>query len=80
MLQLGDTGLEPLSTTVHANKELRESAPQGGAESGAVGAQTPPIDPDLQAVVKAWPGLPESVRAGIVAMVRAAVPEDGRRA
>ena len=27
--------------------------------------------PDLAAVVKAWPDLPEAVRAGIVAMVKA---------
>jgi len=29
------------------------------------------IDPDLQAVIERWPELPEVVRAGIVAMVRA---------
>lgn len=29
-------------------------------------------DPDLALVVEAWPGLPEAVRAGIVAMVKAA--------
>jgi hypothetical protein len=28
--------------------------------------------PDLAAVVKAWPTLPEALRAGIVAMVKAA--------
>jgi len=30
------------------------------------------LDSDLQAVVDAWPDLPEAVRAGILAMVRAA--------
>jgi hypothetical protein len=34
-------------------------------------------DPDLAAVVVAWPNLPEAIRAGIVAMVRAASGEDG---
>ena len=34
--------------------------------------------PDLAAVVKAWPDLPEAVRAGIVAMVKAATGEDQR--
>jgi hypothetical protein len=29
-------------------------------------------DPDLARVVEAWPALPEAIRAGIVAMVRAA--------
>jgi hypothetical protein len=31
-----------------------------------------PADPELAAVVSAWAGLPEAVRAGIVAMVKAA--------
>ncbi|NOS99622.1 MAG: hypothetical protein HOP29_03240 [Phycisphaerales bacterium] len=29
-------------------------------------------DPELAAVVAAWPTLPDAIRAGIVAMVRAA--------
>jgi hypothetical protein len=28
----------------------------------------------LAAVVKAWPGLPEALKAGIVAMVKASAP------
>lgn len=31
-----------------------------------------PADPDLAAVIAAWPDLPPAVRAGVVAMVRAA--------
>jgi hypothetical protein len=39
--------------------------------------QTPPIsaplaDPDLAAVVDAWPALPEAIKAGILAMVKVA--------
>jgi len=30
------------------------------------------IDPDLAAVVDAWPDLPEALKAGILAMVKAA--------
>jgi hypothetical protein len=30
------------------------------------------IDPDLAAVVDAWPELPEVIQAGILAMIRAA--------
>ncbi len=34
---------------------------------------TPVItDPDLAAVVEAWPDLPEAIKAGILAMVKAA--------
>jgi hypothetical protein len=33
-----------------------------------------PADPNLAAVVDAWPGLPEAIRAGILAMVKAALP------
>jgi hypothetical protein len=35
-------------------------------------------DPDLTTVVDAWNRLPEAVRAGIVAMVRAATNGSGR--
>ena len=45
---------------------------QGGAQSGAHAAPTAVSDPDLAAVVKVWPKLPEAVRVGIVAMVKAA--------
>jgi hypothetical protein len=41
------------------------------------GASEPP--PELAEVVSAWPTLPEAIRAGILAMVRAASgTEDGR--
>ena len=30
------------------------------------------VDPDLAAVLSAWPRLPEALKAGIVAMVKAA--------
>jgi len=48
----------------------------GGAESGANVASNGPIDSDLHVVIKAWPTLPEVVRArilGIVEGVRSAV-------
>jgi hypothetical protein len=32
------------------------------------------VDADLTAVVDAWPELPEAIKAGIVAMIRAARP------
>jgi hypothetical protein len=58
----------------------------GGAKSGAPGLQTRAIDPTLAALIDAWPAIPAAVRAGIVAMVKAATasafyPEtdDGRK-
>ena len=50
-------------------KPLSDISKAGGAQSGA---QTPPFDLDLQQLIDAWPTLPEPVRVGIVAMVRAA--------
>jgi hypothetical protein len=45
---------------------------QGGAESGALGARETALDPDLAALIKAWPALPATVQANILAVVRAA--------
>jgi hypothetical protein len=41
---------------------------EGGAESGALAT----IDSTLAALIDAWPGLSEAIRAGILAMVKAA--------
>ncbi|MFO0877420.1 MAG: hypothetical protein U0840_08600 [Gemmataceae bacterium] len=42
-----------------------------GAESGAPATHSQDIDPALAAVIEAWPTLPEAIRTGILAMVRA---------
>ena len=44
---------------------------QGEAESEAVSAANVPIDPELQTIVERWPGLPDALKAGILAMVQA---------
>ncbi len=36
----------------------------------------PKLAPDLAAVVIAWPDLPDAIRAGILAMVKAARPQN----
>jgi hypothetical protein len=46
---------------------------------GAFAAEIGPAAPDLAAVVSAWPGLPEALRAGILAMVKAAGGQPGER-
>ena len=45
---------------------------QGGAKSGALAPESRSIDPALATIIDAWPTLPEAIRAGILAMVRAA--------
>ena len=42
-----------------------------GAESGALSGDPAPIDTDLRRLIDAWPTLPDPVRAGIIAMVKA---------
>jgi hypothetical protein len=42
------------------------------SKSGANDSQNGRIDPDLARVVERWDALPEAIRAGIVAMVKAA--------
>jgi hypothetical protein len=61
-------GIEP---TPHSRKNSTIS-PSGGAETGAPATESPLFAPDLMTVVDAWPTLPEAIRAGILAMVRAA--------
>jgi hypothetical protein len=46
-----------------------------GAKSGAFKANSE-VDPALTTIMAAWPRLPEAVRAGIVAMVKASVAPD----
>jgi hypothetical protein len=48
-------------------------AVQGGAKSGALSGDSALNDPDLLAVVNAWPTLPETTRRGILALVRTAI-------
>ena len=43
-----------------------------GADAGAVETKNAHADPDLQAIIDAWPGLPEAIKAGILATVKAA--------
>jgi hypothetical protein len=48
----------------------------GGSKSGNIGPESAPkptpADPDLAAVLSAWPSLPSAIKAGVLALVRAA--------
>jgi hypothetical protein len=42
-----------------------------GAESGAITPKSAITDPSLAALIAIWPKLPESIRTGVIAMIRA---------
>ncbi len=55
-----------------------ENSADSGAQSPNSGTPTPPAtppDPHLAAVVAAWPDLPPAIRAGVLALVKAASPD-----
>ena len=74
-LEPGTYGLEGRCTSdVTAEKTGACAQPPErlGALLGAFAAEIGPKAPDLAAVVSAWPALPQALRAGIVAIVKAA--------
>ena len=74
-LEPGTYGLEGRCTpdATAANTSTSAQPPERlAALLGAFAAEIGPAAPDLAAVISAWPGLPKALRAGIVAMVKAA--------
>ena len=62
-----------MSPLVRAKKPEKNAHSENRAAAGAaVEPDNAPIDADLQAIIERWADLPEAVKAGIVAMVRAA--------
>ncbi len=60
---------KPLLYSVNpAEGQTCEHGPEHSADYSAFAAS---IDPDVAAIIQAWPVLPEAVRAGILAMVEA---------
>ncbi len=72
---MGLEGLEPPNVTKRNSNKLRDTEDSRGAESGAVETEKAPIDPDLARLIDAWPALPDALKTGIVAMVRAYDPK-----
>jgi hypothetical protein len=65
-------GFDTVSLTANSANSLQQTPNEGEAESEAVWANCGPMKADLAAVVDAWSMLPEAIKAGILAMVRAA--------
>ena len=77
-MMMGRVGVEPTthgfsvrctSDVTHAEPRTTDDHESDSASCSALSAAG---DPDFALVAKAWPTLPEAVRAGIVAMIRAA--------
>ena len=60
---------QPKSRNGSVSNSLGQAAPTVGH---LLATDTCKMDPDLAAVIEAWDRLPEAIRAGIVAMVKAA--------
>ena len=75
----GDDGPALGPTIVPFRQEAPGTDPERPPTATKNATRATPADPELAALVDAWPALPEAVRAGIVAMVRATLREsDGR--
>ena len=70
--QIVREGFDADSVTHCPDNSLQQSPIRGEAESEAVCPNSGPIDAELAAVMEAWPTLPEAIKMGILAMVRAA--------
>jgi hypothetical protein len=65
-------GVESDQNPLNSSENERES--QAGAAKASVSRSLPvPADADLAEIVEAWPALPEALRAGILAMIKAAL-------
>jgi hypothetical protein len=58
-------------------REKGESATGAAQKAAHFPADRQAGDADLQAIIEAWPKLPEAIRAGILAMIRAAGGQQG---
>ncbi len=66
-------GLERVAET--SGKTARST--EGGAESGALGAQIVGHEPVLSAIIEAWPTLPGATKMQILATIRSSGERDG---
>ena len=67
------TGLEPGHVTTLSDNDLQYTPDPRAPKSGASGARNGDFDPNLQAVIDAWPDLSEAARERILAIVETIV-------
>ncbi|MCP4379777.1 MAG: hypothetical protein GY794_26875 [bacterium] len=72
---MGDTGLEPVPISSSLTGELEKTQGQSGALSGAVLDSSVLVDVDFRLVMENWGKISGPVKAGILAMVKAAAGE-----
>ncbi|MBU0641123.1 MAG: hypothetical protein KKB50_19870 [Planctomycetes bacterium] len=70
--KLGGTGLEQGAKT----PDETAISTEGAAKSGASDGKSAAFGPDLRSTVEAWPTLPDALKTGILAMVRASEQGD----
>jgi hypothetical protein len=68
------------SSSAHAIPSSRQNPTEAGCDRPLTATQNAPpycevADSNLAAVVEAWPKLPEAVRTGIAALVKATLPQ-----
>ncbi|MBC7834257.1 MAG: hypothetical protein H7Y88_04045 [Phycisphaerales bacterium] len=74
-LKVPPEGLEPSGVSSGNTKVLQSGGSKSGNKDTPLGdsaAEAKRTDPDLAAVVVAWPDLPTAIRVGVLAMVKAA--------
>ena len=64
--------LSPETTTVY------NGGPESARRYPSSCEQNPAVEPDLAAVMDAWPNLPSAIRAGILAMIESATTNPKR--
>jgi hypothetical protein len=69
--------VKPSSLSTHSLSSSRQDTTESASIRPPTATQNAPpydvvADTDLAAVVDAWPALPEAIKAGILAMVKAA--------
>ncbi|MBN8596141.1 MAG: hypothetical protein J0L78_00550 [Planctomycetes bacterium] len=63
--------VNPHEKTGHSENAGGSDGAKCGALGAGISAKSPPDDPDLVAIVGAWPTLAPAIRAGVLALVRA---------